>query len=904
MKFCSQNQVPELLKCISKDIRNTMLSLLYDESGDIDYTELTLSYMSFFSLEKFHNLLNTTQNGAAHSSSGIELSVLVKNVITSLCFCIIQLTFFCFFRTIFKFLYQPRCCCVPISQRMEPLPKGLLSWILPTLKNETHFYLAMGLDAYFFVRFISILLLFFLSVGFLNMFVLIPLNLTGRDSQHSATGLDRLSLSNISVSKVGRLNGHFVMSLLTIVCFHWVLIYELQSFVRIRQAYLQSKKHKSHLIHKTLLISNLPYYGKDGTLLKTILLVIPGGVQRIWYVNDFQGICTATKKAKEALQYLEQAEMKYLCAYMKKYTVKNNDRRSIDYNESRKTLIHNPTLADESLYPLFYPPIYLPTFKLPYSNTLLDLRLPSFLRLFLFQKRVHMIDWSLQQLEECQKTIDHFKILQAEDKLPKLDKVFVQFESQTSAYIAHQCLLSQIQGNLDITLIEVHPHDILWNNLLHENSTVSIFEKYLVVILSTLIIILYVVPVSFIGLISQLPLLTQLIPSMRWIYRLPEEIRDSISSFLPAVLLSILTDILLITFRCLTYYKRKLTGAQLEIDLQKWYFSFLFVQQFLVVTILTSIIVVFKQIVEQPTSIPILLAANLPKAATFFFQYISLKAFAFCGNKFLRLDELFLHFTWYKIKDITPRQRFYRLITLPRVNWGSVYPVFSVYGSIGLAYCLISPLISVFITFILSLALLYYKYSLKYIYNHINISETYGRLYPIALFNLYTGIYCLEFCLIGIFFSLKNNQGICPMKIQGTIMLIVLLLTIFGNISIYQRYVNHFSYLPILSDKDPSELDPGSRFRSPKENADELSLNSNSFYLNQAMFYSHPSFKYEKPKIWLPKDHLSESDREIKRLIEKSSVLQGGSTKGAKIEVLEKFKKIRLTVTEAAPDYK
>lgn len=871
-----------------------MLSLLYDDFNDLDYTELTQSYMGFFSLAKLQNFLNTTQNGAAHSSSGIDLSVLLRNIATSLGFCIIQLTCFCFFRSMFKSLYQPRCWYVPISQRMEPLPEGLLKWILPSIKCSINFYISMGLDAYFFIRFLSILLLFFCSIGILNIVVLIPINWTGNDDHHSAVGLDKLSLSNISVLKVNRLKAHFVMSLITIICFHWLLIYELRSFVKIRQAYLLSKRQKNSVIHRTLLISNVPDYLMDPVILERVLLAIPGGAKRIWYVSDFLAINQEVQRAKEALNYLEESEVKYLSNYLKKkHPILKTDE-----------MVKSPDTSNDALVrPLFYPPIYLPPISLPRVKRTFYFRLPGFLRLFKLESRVSIQTWSMEKLREQSLRIDELKLLQSDEGIKKLDKVFVEFESQTSAYIAHQCLLSQVQGNLNSTLVEVHPHDILWNNLIRSNSTVATFEKYSVTMISIFIIILYVVPVSFIGLISQLPLLTQLIPSMKWIYKLPEEIRDSVSSFLPAILLSLLTDILLMTFRFLTYYKGKLTGAQLELDLQKWYFVFLFVQQFLVVTILTSVTVLFRQVIEQPASVPILLAANLPKAATFFFQYITLKAFAFCGNNFLRIDQLVMHLTWNKIRYITPRQKFYKLTSLPNVKWGNIYPVYSVYASIGLAYSLISPLISVFLIFILSLVLLYYKYALKYIFNHINVSETYGRLYPVALLNLYTGIYCLECCFIGIFFSLKNLDGECPMKVEGFMMSLVLLLTIFGNINIYNKYVEHFLYLPILSDKKFLLGQSPQDGHSSTMNSNHTS-GSNTYYLNKAMIYSHPATKYEKPKIWLPRDCEGESEREITRVLRSNTGIEGGSSKGATISLNTKYRWINIEVTEAPPDFK
>lgn len=101
---------------------------------------------------------------------------------------------------------------------------------------------------------------------------------------------------------------------------------------------------------------------------------------------------------------------------------------------------------------------------------------------------------------------------------------------------------------------------------------------------------------------------------------------------------------------------------------------------------------ILKQIIDQPTSIPVLLATNLPKSATFFFQYISLRAFAFCGNNFLRISPLIQSLIVCKFIDITPRQKFNRITNLPKIKWGTTFAVYSIYACIGISYSIISPI--------------------------------------------------------------------------------------------------------------------------------------------------------------------------------------------------------------------
>lgn len=868
--------------------------------------------MRVFYSSTFEEFLYTSQTGYAHKASGTELNSLIETVITSLALCTLQLTLFCYFRPIFKHLYQPRCFCVPVEERMQPLPNGFFSWIIPTMNYSTSNYFALGLDAYFFIRFISVTLFFFAVVGTLNMIILIPINYTGGTDSFSASGLDVLSLSNIASTKIQRLNAHFIMSIVTIGCFHLLIIHELKCSSNIRQTFLLSPAHCGLIISKTLLISKVPLYMKDDDVLSELFKVVPGGIKNIWYVYDFSTIDSNVSRSIDALHILEQSQTRYLIRYMRE-KVPRQPWFSLSDDEDKLDIMME-TYREEAEYevglePKFYSPIYIPPWKIPKLDRTIKLKLPGWLRIFALEAKVVMVDWAIDTINHNHEAIDKEKTKLNDNMLQKHDKLFIEFRNQAGASIALQCLLSQIQGRLDLRLIEIHPGDILWNNLSRNNALVCLLEKYLVTLIFLAVIIIYVVPVSFIGLISQIPLLISLFPFLNWMQNFPEQVRRTISSILPSILLSILTELIMVLFRFLTYFKGKMTGSEVDIDLQKWYFSFLFFQQFLVVTILSSVTVIFKQILDQPTSIPVLLAMNLPKAATFFFQFLTIKAFAFCGNNFLRIDQLIKHLTVNHFRDETPRQRFNRLISLPSIRWGTVYPVYSVYACIGLVYCVISPLISIFIIFILSLALLYYKYSLKFIYSHVNESETNGRLYPMALLHLYTGIYCLESCLIGIFFLLKNLDGQRVMKAQGWIMVVILFATIFIHIILFSKYVKHFEYSPILSDKqyqDPAVVEQLKlRLHNDQVQEDEtLDEHGNEFYLNKKLLYLHPTFKYEFPQLWLPADPLGVSDQQIKRIQERVPSLQGGGTRGAVINFKSSYRRMKIGISDAPPGYK
>lgn len=813
------------------------------------YIDMATSYLGLFIDPKAVNtFLNTTQSGFAHQLSGTEMSVLLKHLAASLCICIIEITFFCYFRMVFKNIYQPRSHSLPEVERMESLPDEFFGWILPTLRYKTHYFLPMGLDAYFFLRFISILLLFFSTCGMLNLVILLPINYSGSSSSHGAVGMDRLSITNISPSKYRRLNAHFLTGLITIFIFSWGMIYEMGSIVKIRKAYLSSEVYNRRLYSRVLLLGNVSKCMRERKSLERYFEKF-SGLEQVWFVDEFEPFWWKCYQANDALNIMELTKVRQL-----------------------KKLLRSKKTSKEITKQYFFAPIYLPVLRVPGLQRFITIRLPGFLRVLAFQKQIEVDAWAIKLLDNVQKCIMNRRVELSEENFSKRSQVFLKFRSQEAAHMAFQVLLSPEIGHLDRCLVDVNPDDILWWNLSRRDNLITALQRYSLSLIFLILCVIYVVPVSFVTLLAQTPNIARLIPFLCWIENLPQNVREILSTILPSLLLSLLTEIQLRVFRKLTYLKGMWTGSEVEMDLQRWYFAFLFIQQFLVVSILSSVLAVMVQIIDKPTSIPILLASNLPKSATFFFEYLPVKAFAICGGSFLRLDELLLKTFIYLWLDVTPRQKLKRKRSLLRIKWGTIYPSISVYGSIGITYCVISPLISIFMIVILALILLCYKYSLHYIYDHLNPSETYGRLYPKALYQLYTGIYCLEFCLIGVCFSQRDETGLCPMKFQGLTLVAVFFMTVIGNVYVYNRYKRYMELLPLICD---GVVEP-------------VKTDDEQWLATERGAYYHPCYKYDKPQIWLPRDKFGYADtmlQAISNLPGAELALAGASTDGAKLIV-------------------
>jgi hypothetical protein len=115
---------------------------------------------------------------------------------------------------------------------------------------------------------------------------------------------------------------------------------------------------------------------------------------------------------------------------------------------------------------------------------------------------------------------------------------------------------------------------------------------------------------------------------------------------------------------------------------QNYYFAFLFVQVFLVVSISSSFSTIFNSI-RNVTSVPSLLAENIPKASNYFFSYMVLQAMSVSAGALVQIFGLVSWFILAPLLDNTARMKWARTTNLSQVQWGTFFPVYTNLASIG-----------------------------------------------------------------------------------------------------------------------------------------------------------------------------------------------------------------------------
>jgi len=445
----------------------------------------------------------------------------------------------------------------------------------------------------------------------------------------------------------------------------------------------------------------------------------------------------------------------------------------------------------EPLWKQYLSPKDRPTMTLPLFGVKWFPSLP------LIGKKVDTIYYCRKEVARLNAEIEQDQ--SAPEKYPLMSSAFVQFNQQVAAHMACQSLSHHIPQHMCPRHIEVSPDDVIWSNM-----KISWWQRYLRVAGITVatggLVIGWAFPVAIVGLVSQIDYLTKTIPWLKWIEKLPNSVLGLIQGVLPPLGLAILMALLPVILRTFAKLQGNHTGMAIERAVQGMYFAFLFIQIFLVVSISSGITTVFQQLADNIASAPSILAQNLPKASNFFFSYLLLQAFTVSGGAILQIGTLFVQFILSPIVDSTARQKFTRATALAQMKWGTFFPVYTNLACIGIIYSIISPLILVFNVCTFSLFWIVYRYNLLYVSNFR--FDTGGLLFPRAINQLFTGIYVMEVCLIGLFFLVRDTKGSVACLPQAIVMIVVTIFTVLYQYTLNSAFGPLLTYLPITLEDD------------------------------------------------------------------------------------------------------
>jgi hypothetical protein len=300
--------------------------------------------------------------------------------------------------------------------------------------------------------------------------------------------------------------------------------------------------------------------------------------------------------------------------------------------------------------------------------------------LWLIGKKVDTIDYCRKELARLNLEIEVDQ--QHPERFPLMNSAFIQFNHQLAAHMACQSVAHHVPKQMAPRIVEISPDDVIWDNM-----SMKWWERYLrtfgIVTLVIGMVIGWAFPVAFTGLLSQLSYLEGAFTWLAWLNKFPAWLISAIQGILPALCLAILMALLPLILRFLSKAQGVHTGMAIELTVQNYYFAFLFVQLFLVVTIASSFTTIIEN-VTNVTSWPELLATNIPKSSNYFFSYMILQAMSVSAGALVQIFGLVSWFILAPIMDSTARKKWARTTNLNQMQWGTFFPVYTTLASIGM----------------------------------------------------------------------------------------------------------------------------------------------------------------------------------------------------------------------------
>lgn len=215
-----------------------------------------------------------------------------------------------------------------------------------------------------------------------------------------------------------------------------------------------------------------------------------------------------------------------------------------------------------------------------------------------------------------------------------------------------------------------------------------------------------------------------------------------------------------------------------ELSLMTRFFIFQVVHGFLVVTISSGIIQALPQLVSNPTSIPSILATNLPSASIFFLTFIVLAGLSGAAGGFLQIVGVIIYYVKLKLLGSTARSIYHLKYPISGVAWGTLFPVTTLLVVITLGYSIIAPVINGVALLTFFLLYMLYKYLFLFKYTLDDASDTGGLFFPKAITHVFVGMYVQQVCLCGLFFlkqNANNKQSAIP---EGALMVVLIVFTV------------------------------------------------------------------------------------------------------------------------------
>ncbi|EMD65682.1 hypothetical protein COCSADRAFT_87066 [Bipolaris sorokiniana ND90Pr] len=804
----------------------------------------------------------------AQSSKGpSSFAALAAAFVPTAVVAILYVVIFIFIRPSFPKIYSPRTYIGTVEEKHRtPCKKspGYFDWVhtYRTLPDKFVLY-HQSLDSYLFLRFLRTLIFICVVGAAITWPILMPANWTGGGRSKE---LNRLGIGN--VKDKNHLYAHAVVAWVFFSLVMFTVARERLWLIGLRQAWNLSKTNAKRLSSRTVLYLSAPTAALDEANMQRFF---GEDAVRIWPVTKGDKLVSLVSERDSKVEKLESAELSFVLNINKEVNKSHNG--NIKYEQLPKQMTKSLRPTHKSKTPVV-------------------------------GKEVDSISYYRDQIKEKEDEVQ--KARESNETAGNLGgaaAVFVEFRTQPAAQRAYQQIASADILSLTPRFVGTVPSEIVWSNLVLPPAR-RISQSGIALSLVIATIVFWSIPVSIVGAISNIQYLAENFKWLAFLNKLPPSLMSLLSGLIPPLLLSALARWVPDIFRYIFTTFGDPTKSVIELKVLKWHYVFQVLQVFLITTLSSGAAAVASQIAQDPSSVPQLLAERLPRASNTYLTYFVVQALTNAPSNVLNYSDVLFYIFYDNFIDKTPRQKYKTHTTLRGMAWGKLFPKYVNFVIIAIAYSCIAPLVLGFAA--IGLTIFYWSYRYQLLYTVQPKIDTKGHAYTLSLQHILTGIYIAELCLIGIF-SLHNARG--PL-----FMLVLLLIaTAIFNYTTNRYFAPLEQYLPadlaleseddeqspLLSSAEEGESDalqhaesrvarlsertrvpsnvisPFARFLQPHVFASHTAMKSwvrdGDFDDEEPEYsdddvkkaYLHPAYSSKPPVVWLAKDAIGVSKKEI-----------------------------------------
>ena len=684
---------------------------------------------------------------AQSEPSDSSTSTVITTIVYSVIFAGIFILIFLLLRPRFDQIYQPRSyLSKPPTRNVEPLSHSMFGWIKEFISvPDSEILRRNGLDAYMFVSYLNMAVWIIVPIWVLSWIVLLPLYAANLTSPK--LGFNMFTLGNVinAPKRVDqdRSSGVLILNYI-FVC--WILLnihWRMRQFVQLRHEFLTSPEYRNSVQAKTILVTAVPNEYLSETKLAQVYGSVPGGVEKVWINRNMKDLPKKVEQRDKHVLKLEGAVTKLTKTAFK--LVKKGKVEGADLDPNSQ-----PSAAVAERY---VPEKQRPTMRLG--------KVPC------VGEKVDTVRHCRSEIQRLNKEIhtERENAMSNYEAYPPQSSAFILFHQQAGAHMAARQEGCEVPFRVWDSYTEAHPKDVIWSNL-NMNPYEKKVRTFLFWVVTWLTVIFWFIPVALVSIFAQVDYLTSKVAFLKWIEKIPNVPLGIIKGILPVAALAVLNMLLPIWLRFLAKQSGIPSHNGVELSLMTRFSIFQLFQNFLVLAIMQSSMNNVQKFANtlvpepKPAAFVSQLSNAVPRANTFFLQWVFVAGVGAAPGLFLQIVSLIVYYVKMFLLGSTPRTIWHLKNDMGAPAWGTLFPATLLIMVIVFGYMILGPVVNGFAAVTMFLLYLAYRYQFLFVFDCKPQYETAGLFFPKAIDWTFGGLY-LGTLIVALmyFFNTGSNKN-------------------------------------------------------------------------------------------------------------------------------------------------